>query len=250
MATGPTKDSFKSTNGRRSYRAATVLLVGLVHVGLFALLSLSGAVPPAPVASPPIVVELVPLPPRPEPPPPPPAPQPTPRSGGGAPATASRVHQPPPPPPEKVELPIAPPTPAPEPELKIGMAPRSDPSPGMGQGGQGDGRGTGIGSGDGPGQGSGPRFVRGASNGEMLSLMPRELQRRRGRASSEVHCLIRPDTRLESCRVVREQPAGQGYGQIAIRVVETYFRFRPPTDGSGRPVEGQGVTLNIDFPSR
>lgn len=149
-----------------------------------------------------------------------------------------------------MELPIAPPTPAPEPELKVGMAPRTDPAPGMGQGGQGDGRGTGIGSGDGPGQGSGPRFVRGATNGEMLSLMPRELQRRRGRASSAVHCLIRADTRLESCQVVSEQPAGMGYGPIAIRVVETYFRFRPPTDGAGRPIEGQGVTLTIDFPSR
>ena len=190
----------------------------------------------------PFVIELLPPPPRPEPPSPPPAPQPTPQAGGGAPATASRVHRSPTPPPPVVELPIAPPTPAPEPELTVGAAPRSDPTPGLGQGGQGDGRGTGIGSGDGPGQGSGPRFVRGASNGEIMSMMPRELQRRRGEARSAVRCLIRPDTRLVA--------AGMGYGPIAARIAEAHFRFRPPTDGAGRPVKGQGVTITIDFPRR
>lgn len=249
MSSGSAVTRSKTANGRRSYRAATVLLVGGIHLGLFAALGLSGQGPSVVPEPAPIVVELLPPLSLPEPPPPP-APQPTRQSGGGAPATASRLHRPPTPLPEVIELPLAPPVPAPEPELTLGTAPRSDPAPGLGQGGIGDGRGTGLGSGDGPGQGSGPRFVRGATNGEILSLMPRELQRRRGQARSEVRCQIRPDTRLDACTLVSEQPPGLGYGAIAVRVVESYFRFSPPTDGAGRPVSGTGVTVTIDFPRR
>lgn len=145
---------------------------------------------------------------------------------------------------------MAPPRPAPEPDPTLGVAPKSESLPGLGQGGRGDGQGTGRGSGAGPGQGSRPAFVRGATNGEILSQMPRELQRRRGPARAAVSCIIRADTRLTDCAIVNEQPPGLGYGEAARAVVETYFRFRPPTDSSGAVIEGQRVSVNIDFPSR
>lgn len=251
MNSGSAAPGPKTSNGRRSFRAAAVVLVGLVHAAAFLALGVGQGVTP-PAVPEPFVVDLIPPPPlpQPDPPPPPPEPEPAPDPGGGAPAQASRVYRAPTPPPPVPELPIAPPVPAPEPELTVGAAPRSDPEPGLGQGGIGEGQGSGVGDGDGPGRGSGPAFIRGATNGQILSQMPRELQRRRGPARSAVSCVIRRDTRLDACTIVSEQPAGLGYGAIAIRVAEAYFRFRPPSRGNGEVIEGQRVTINIDFPSR
>ena len=65
------------------------------------------------------------------------------------------------------------------------------------------------------------------------------------RGGADIHCIIRLDTRLEACRVVSETPRGQGFGQAALSVADTY-RFRPPTEG-GVPQAGQGVTVTIQF---
>jgi protein TonB len=219
-------------------------LVSLAHTALFAAIGLDRAplidLPP-PRA---IAVELF----RPVvPPPPPPPPSPTrAEPGGGAPAAPSRVHVTPDPPEVLPELP-APPVPAPRPDLVVGAAATASLNTGMGQGGQGTGTGTGTGEGDGPGSGSGPIILRGASNGEILALVPPEARRRRQAGRSAVNCLIRADTRLEACRVVDEQPGGYGFGDAAIRIAETYFRFRPPTTAAGRAVEGFRVTVTVNF---
>lgn len=99
----------------------------------------------------------------------------------------------------------------------------------------------------GAGSGSGAVFVRGASNREILALVPPEARRQRVAGRSEVSCVVRADTRLEACRIVREQPPGFGFGDAAIRVAEGYFRFRPPTDASGRPVEDFRVIVSVPF---
>jgi len=222
--------------------AGVIALVALAHAGLFAALGLGRV--PAIVLAPatPISVELIRV--R-VPPPPPPSPRPV-EPGGGAPAAPSRVHVTPDPPEVPPELP-APPTPAPRPALVVGAAATASLNTGMGQGGQGAGSGTGAGEGDGPGSGSGPMILRGASNGEILALVPPEARRRRQAGRSAVNCLIRADTRLEACRVVDEQPGGFGFGDAAIRIAETHFRFRPPTTASGRAVEGFRVTVTVNF---
>lgn len=229
---------------RRAARAGVVALVVLVHAGLFAAVGM-GRVESidVPVRTP-INVELF----RPFTPPPPPPPALVEVApGGGAPAAPSRVHVTPKPPEVPPELPVAPPTPAPAPTLVVGASPTASLNPGLGQGGQGTGTGSGTGEGDGPGSGSGPIILRGASNGEILAFVPPEARRQRRSGRSAVNCVIRADTRLEGCRVVDESPGGFGFGEAAIRIAETHFRFRPPTTASGRPVDGFRVTVTVNF---
>ncbi len=183
-------------------------------------------------------------------PPPPPPPPETPaevQPGGGAPAAPSRVHVTPKPPEVPRELPVAPPTPAPEQPLVIGASPTVTLNTGLGQGGEGTGTGAGVGEGDGPGSGSGPMILRGASDRDILQFVPPEARRRRVTGRSAVSCVIRADTRLEACRVVNEQPSDFGFGDAAVRIAETHFRFRPPTTASGRAVDGFRVTVTVNF---
>lgn len=226
---------------KRLRTAGIVVGVSAAHLLVFAVIARPKPSIPMLPPAPPINVVLF----RPPPPPPPPPPplKPTPDPGGGKPAAPSRIHVTPKPAPKPRELP-APPVPAPEPALVIGMAPVASPTPGMGQGGTGNGTGTGNGDGEGSGSGGiGPRFVRGATQAEIFSVVPRG--RRPGRGS--VNCVIRLDQRLDGCRVVDETPSGQGYGAAAVTVAEAYFRFRPPMSASGRPVEGQRVTVFVQF---
>ncbi|WP_339915316.1 energy transducer TonB [uncultured Brevundimonas sp.] len=221
--------------------------VGLAHAGLFALLALAHV--PARLLEPavPIMVELVrpPEPPPPPPPPPPPEP-PAPVAGGGAPAAPSRVHVPPKPAPVPREVP-APRVQAPEPALVVGVSDKASPTPDMGQGGEGTGTGSGRGAGDGPGSGgTGPQFLRGPSQRDILSVVPPEARRARQAGRSTISCLMRADTRLEGCRIVSETPEGFNFGQAALRA-SVFFRFRPPTSADGRVVEGQRVTVNVQF---
>lgn len=218
--------------------------VVLAHAGLFGWLGSIGTPPDLAFAPPPIAVDLIrPVPPV--PPPPPPAP-PAVESGGGSPTAPSRIHTPPKPRPVTPEL-TAPPFQAPEPAIVVGVAPIADPSPGVGQGGQGTGSGSGVGEGDGPGSGGiGPMIVRRATQGEILSVVPPAARsaRRSGRAA--VNCVIRLDQRLDDCRVVSQEPAGFDFGGAALRAA-AFFRYRPPLDAAGRPVEGQRVTIFVLF---
>ena len=226
---------------------ASVGVVALLHVGVFALIGLS-QVTPRLIETPqaPIVVELFrpPLPPPPPPPPPPPQP-PTAQPGGGAPAAPSIVR----PSPRTVERPelVAPPVPAPEQPLVVGVAPIASPTPGQGQGGVGRGTGTGEGDGDGPGSGGTPPIIiRRATQAEILSVVPPAARAARRAGRSSVNCVIRIDQRLDDCRVVDETPPGFAFGEAALRAA-TFFRYRPPMTAAGRPVEGQRVTIFIQF---
>lgn len=226
---------------KRLRTAGFVVGVSAAHLLVFAVIARTQADIPVLPPGPPIEVVLF----RPTPPVPPPPPplKPTPDPGGGKPAAPSRIHVTPKPADKPRELP-APPVQAPEPALVVGLAPVAGPTPGMGQGGTGAGTGTGDGDGEGSGSGGiGPRFVRGASQAEIFSVVPRG--RRPGRGS--VSCVIRLDERLDDCRVVSETPPGQNYGAAAVTVAEAYFRFRPPMSASGRPVEGQRVTVFVQF---
>ena len=231
---------------KRLGRLGVITAVVAAHAALFAAAGLQRAkIIDVPMLAP-IQVELF----RPVPPPPPPPPPERPaevQPGGGAPAAPSRVHVTPKPPERPPELPVAPPKPAPEPTLVVGASPTASLNAGLGQGGQGTGTGSGTGEGDGPGSGSGPMILQGASSGEILAFVPPEARRRRQAGRSAVSCLIRADTRLEACRVVDESPAGFGFGEAAVRVAETHFRFRPPTTASGRAVDGFRVTVTVNF---
>lgn len=228
-------------------RAAVIAGVALAHGGLFSLFALTHATPPPLAPSPIIDVELFsPIIPPPPPPPPPPPEPPAPVSGGGAPAAPSVIHTPPKPRPVPPEVP-APPIKAPEPALVVGVAPVASPTPGMGQGGQGTGAGTGIGSGDGPGSGGTPyRFIEGPTSRQIADAAPAAARRARVDGMVTLRCIIGLDSRLENCRVVSETPPGMGFGEAAVRVATSRFRFSPPTR-NGRPVAGTEMPLGIQF---
>ena len=86
-----------------------------------------------------------------------------------------------------------------------------------------------------------------SARGEAATGLPRAAghgaRSRYGRV--ELSCRIRLDTRLDGCRVVRETPPGLGFGQAGL-AVSGLFRFQPPIE-NGRPVEGQQVTVGVDF---
>ena len=221
--------------------------VVLAHGGMFALFATAHVTAPPLVVPTIIDVELFNpvLPPPPPPPPPPPEP-PAPVSGGGAPAAPSVIHTPPKPRPVPPEV-TAPPVKAPEPALVVGVAPIATPTPGMGQGGQGTGTGTGVGSGDGPGSGGTPyRFIEGPSSRQIADAAPAAAKRARVDAMVNLRCVIGLDTRLETCRVVSESVPGMGFGEAAVRIATTRFRFAPPTR-NGRPVAGTEMSLGIQF---
>lgn len=234
-----------SPDRRRVIRAATVAGVVALHAGLFAAIGLS-QVPRKDYDVPaPIVVELF-TPPLPPPPPPEPTIEPvTPDPGGGAPAAPSIV-RPSPRPVERPEV-VAPPIPAPEQPLVIGVAPVASPMSGQGQGGVGEGTGSGIGDGDGPGRGgTPPLIIRGATPREILSVVPPEARQARQPGRAAVNCVILADQRLDDCRIVTESPQGYRFGEAGLRAAG-FFRYRPPMTASGRPLEGQRVTINVLF---
>lgn len=232
---------------KRLGKPGVIAAVAAAHVVGMAWLGRVGA-PAEQRLDPPIIeVELV----RPPPPVPPPVspPAPTPKAGGGAPAAASRIHVPPPPRPEvKRELP-APVATAPEPERVVGVAPVATPDPGMGLGGQGGGTGTGVGPGSGPGSGGSapPRIVRGPSQADLARAYPAQARPAGRPGGAQLRCRIRSDTRLAHCRVMSEEPAGQGFGAAALEA-SAYFRFTPAIR-DGRPVEDGEITIGVDFPA-
>ena len=226
---------------RRRWRAFAVFcVVAGAEIGLFLLLGqVSGRAPQPPAPSEPQPFEVVLY----DPPPPASDQPPAPETGGGAPAAASRIHTPLPKQARPPELP-APPKQAPAPAPVVGVAPAPSPQPGFGQGGQGTGAGSGVGSGSGPGSGStGPRLVTGPTIGQIRASHPPRARSRYGRA--ELSCVIRLDDRLDDCRIVDETPPGLGFGAAGLQV-SGFFRFQPPTE-NGRPVQGQRVTVGIDF---
>jgi len=229
----------------RARRAALAALVLAGHAAVLAGLILVQPRYAPPIPSPPILVELI----RPEPEPPPEPPRPVSRqAGGGAPATPSRV-RPAEPPPRPIEPEIfAPPEPAPEPVTTIGASPVDTPDQGRGQGGQGTGTGSGVGAGSGPGSGAGRAvLLSGPSLDQIRRAQPRTglAVRRVGRA--EMRCRIRLDGRMEGCSVTREMPPGSRLGQAALSLAP-HYRWRPPTDGQGRPVDNSDIIIGVDFP--
>lgn len=228
----------EKTRLRRWRMAGIFVGVAVAEIGLFLWLGqVRGPAPTPVVEPPPFEVVLYDPPPISDQPP-------ASETGGGAPAAPSVIHTPPPPPKERPREVPAPPVKAPEPAPVVGVAPAPSPQPGFGQGGQGTGSGSGVGSGSGPGSGStGPRLVTGPTIGQIRANHPPGARSRYGRV--ELSCVIRLDSRLDGCRVVQETPPGLGFGAAGLQV-SGYFRFQPPTE-DGRPVEGQRVTVGVDF---
>ena len=235
--------SFSDVHRVRSLKVALALFVAVLQLGLFALLGL--ATSPAPVldVQTPVDVTLVrheavikPV----------PEVVPRSRSGGGSPTAPSVIRQPSIPPDREVEL-VAPPVPASIQPVIVGLASETDLVQAQGRGSDGESMGEGRGDGSGPGRGgSPPMILRGATRSEIMSVVPQSARRARQAGRTSISCVIRLDETLDDCRIVSESPSGFGFGEAGLQA-SRFFRYRPPSTASGRPVEGQRVTISVLF---
>jgi len=226
-----------------SLKVGIGLGVTLLHLGLFLALGLVQSPASTPQIQTPVQVTLV----RSEPViVPVPTVKSTPLAGGGAPAAASSVRLAPVPPEPEVEL-TAPSQPATLQPPVIGLASEAAPIPERGSGLDGQGRGEGSGNGEGPGRGAiPPMLLRGATPTELLSVVPQAARRARQAGRASVNCAIGLDERLHDCRIVSESPSDFGFGEAGLQAVR-FFRYRPPATADGRPIEGQRVTITVQF---
>ncbi len=58
-----------------------------------------------------------------------------------------------------------------------------------------------------------------------------------------MQCSVTAQGSLTGCRIVSEDPSGQGFGAASLRMVNL-FRMRPQTR-DGTPVDGGSVTIPI-----
>lgn len=116
------------------------------------------------------------------------------------------------------------------------------PGPGQGAGGQGEGRGGGGDGGYGDGDGSGeeravvgPRRISGKL---AMSDLPEGMLPPGVEAAVRVLFRVRPDGRVSDCEVDGSSGIA-ALDQLACRLIEQRFRFRPARNRAGRPVSSR-----------
>ena len=77
------------------------------------------------------------------------------------------------------------------------------------------------------------------------AVYPEAAQRKRIEGEALVRCIVGTDLRLSDCRVVRETPSGQGFGEATIRVA-MLLRLKGTTL-AGEPTPGRGFLFPLKF---
>lgn len=89
-----------------------------------------------------------------------------------------------------------------------------------------------------------PEWLSIPSGDDMAKVYPDLAQRMNLAGRASIKCIIDTDGSLQDCQVVKESPAGFGFGAAALRL-SAYFKMKPP-QRDGRPIKGV-LTLPIRF---
>ena len=88
------------------------------------------------------------------------------------------------------------------------------------------------------------RVVRAPTAADIRNIYPAAAKLRGVTGKVELICILNAEGAFTDCRVVREDPAGEGFGAAALRTVPA-FRAAPAVPGF--PMAGQRVRMPINF---
>ncbi len=88
------------------------------------------------------------------------------------------------------------------------------------------------------------RVVRAPTAADIRNVYPPSAKQRGVEGRVELICILDAEGAFTNCRVVSEDPSGEGFGAAALRVVPA-FRAAPAVPGF--PMAGQRVRMPINF---
>jgi TonB family protein len=90
-----------------------------------------------------------------------------------------------------------------------------------------------------------PQFVAGAKPVDLKAVFPKAAWDQKITGEVTLGCVADAKGDLKDCKVLKENPTGQGFGDAALQVVDKE-RIKPK-DAAGASVAGRPVKTNIDF---
>lgn len=88
-----------------------------------------------------------------------------------------------------------------------------------------------------------PDWMEKPSSEDLAAFYPAKAARNNISGKATITCKVMPDGRLNACVVKEESPAGQHFGEAALKI-SPKFRMIPPDDPNAPPAE---VTVPLNF---
>jgi protein TonB len=93
-----------------------------------------------------------------------------------------------------------------------------------------------------------PDWVRKPTGMDIARVYPREAASKDIAAATAISCAVTQEGTLSACQVFREEPAGLGFGEAALKLARLFKMG--PMDREGQPTAGRTVRIPIGFRTR